>query len=130
MRWNYSFSARESDTMEEGEQRSSTRLSKHIINFCKIHDSTFPCVKQNALRGAETECAKLYHIYRDENFQPQVKVVVICKSKGYTLRPLFDLYENLIAFGYGYYLKEGTSTIEHFDIQTPDTIYRCKRGSL
>lgn len=28
------------------------------------------------------------------------------------------------------YLKEGTSTIEHFDIQTPDTIYRCKRGSL
>ena len=27
-----------------------TRLSKHIINFCKIHDSTFPCVKQNALR--------------------------------------------------------------------------------
>lgn len=24
----------------------SDRLSKHIINFCKIHDSTFPCVKQ------------------------------------------------------------------------------------
>ena len=67
--------------------------------------------KAKRIAGAETECAKLYHIYRDENFQPQVKVVVICKSKGYTLRPLFDLYENLIAFGYGYYLKEGTSTI-------------------
>ena len=26
------------------------RIAKHIINFCKIHDSTFPCVKQNALR--------------------------------------------------------------------------------
>ena len=82
------------------------------------------------IAGAETECAKLYHIYRDKNFQPQVKVVVICKSEGYTLRPLFDQYNNLIAFGYGYYLKEGASTVEHFDIQTPDTIYRCKRGSL
>ena len=29
----------------------SDEASKHIINFCKIHDSTFPCVKQNALRG-------------------------------------------------------------------------------
>ena len=97
-----------------------------------LQDTRFNVSMRKAKRiaGAETECAKLYHIYRDENFQPQVKVVVICKSKGYTLRPLFDLYENLIAFGYGYYLKEGTSTIEHFDIQTPDTIYRCKRGSL
>lgn len=68
-----------------------------------LQDTRFNVSMRKAKRiaGAETECAKLYHIYRDENFQPQVKVVVICKSKGYTLRPLFDLYENLIAFGYG-----------------------------
>ncbi len=97
-----------------------------------LHDTRFDVTMRQAKRtaGAETECAKLYHIYRDENFQPQVKVVVICKSNGYTLRPLFDQYGNLIAFGYGYYLKEGVSTVEHFDIQTPNTIYRCRRGTL
>lgn len=78
--------------------------------------------------GAETESAKLYRLYRDENFNPQVQVVVLSKSDGYTLRPLFDQYNNLIAFGYGYLLKEGGATVEHFDIQTPDTIYSCRRG--
>lgn len=97
-----------------------------------LQDTRFDVSMRQAKRiaGSETECAKLYHIYRDEKFQPQVKVVVICKSNGYTLRPLFDQYSNLIAFGYGYYLKEGTSTVEHFDIQTSDAIYHCKRGPV
>lgn len=82
------------------------------------------------LAGAETECAKLYHIFKDSENNPAVKVVVLSASKGYTLRPLFDQYESMIAFGYGYYLKEGTTTVEHFDIQTPQFIYRCKRLKL
>lgn len=82
------------------------------------------------IAGSETECAKLYRIYRNEDGQPDVQVVILAKSKGYTLRPLFDQYENLIAFGYGYYLKEGKETVEHFDIETPDYIYRCKRGAI
>lgn len=81
------------------------------------------------LAGAETESAKVYHIYQ-ENGVARVKVMVISKSKGYTLRPLFDQYENLTAFGYGYYLKEGERTIEHFDIHTPEYIYRCRHGLL
>ena len=60
------------------------------------------------LAGAETESAKVYHIYR-ENGMPQVKVKVISKSKGYTLRPLFDQWDNMIAFGYGYTLLEAIS---------------------
>lgn len=81
------------------------------------------------LAGAETESAKVYHIYND-NGVPKVKILVIAKSKGYTLRPLFDQYENMIAFGYGYYLNENGKTIEHFDIETPSCIYKCKHGSL
>lgn len=81
------------------------------------------------LAGAETESAKVYHIYND-NGTPKVKILVISKSKGYTLRPLFDQYENMLAFGYGYYLKEGNKTIEHFDIETPSYIFRCKHGNL
>ena len=77
------------------------------------------------LAGAETQSAKLYHIYRNEiTGLPEVKVVVLSKSKGHTLRPMFDQYGNLLAFGYGYYLKEGTGTIEHFDIHTPTFIFR------
>lgn len=81
------------------------------------------------LAGSETESAKIYHIY-DDNGKPGVKVLVISKSKGYTLRPLFDQYENLIAFGYGYNLKEGGRTIEHFDIETPAYIFRCKKANI
>lgn len=83
------------------------------------------------LAGAETESAKLYHIYRDEQtFTPRVKVIVLSKSEGYTLHPLFDQYKNLIAFGYGYFLKENGSTVEHFDIQTPRTIFKCRREKI
>ena len=85
--------------------------------------------KAKRLAGAETESAKVYHIYQEDGVA-RVKVLVISKSKGYTLRPLFDQYENLIAFGYGYYLKEGDRSIEHFDIHTPEYIYRCRHGLI
>jgi len=80
--------------------------------------------------GAEIESAKIYHIYQDKDGNPKVKVLVISKSDGYTLRPLFDQYKNMIAFAYGYSLKENGSTVEHFDILTPDVIYRCKKSGI
>lgn len=99
-------------------------------NFLK--DTRFNTTMRQAKRkaGAETESAKVYHLYRDELNQPKVKVLVISASDGYTLRPLFDQYRNLIAFGYGYFLKEGNTTVEHFDILTTDMIYRCKKSGI
>lgn len=96
-----------------------------------LRDTRFNATMRKAKRlaGAETESAKVYHIYKEDG-APRVKVLVISKSKGYKLRPLFDQYENLIAFGYGYYLKEGGNSIEHFDIQTPEYIFRCRHGAL
>jgi hypothetical protein len=96
-----------------------------------LQDTRFHTTMRQAKRlaGSETESAKIYHIY-DDNGKPGVKVLVISKSKGYTLRPLFDQYENLIAFGYGYNLKEGGRTIEHFDIETPAYIFRCKKANI
>ena len=94
-----------------------------------LKDTRFNSYMREAKRlaGAETECAKIYHIYKERGIA-HVKVKVISKSAGYTLRPLFDQWDNLIAFGYGYYLNENGSSIEHFDIETPDFIYRCKLG--
>lgn len=56
-----------------------------------LQDTRFHTTIRQAKRlaGAETESAKVYHIY-DDNGKPGVKVLVISKSKGYTLRPLFD----------------------------------------
>ena len=96
-----------------------------------LKDTRFNTTMRQAKRlaGAETECAKLYHIYRNEETgKAEVKVVLLAKSLGYTLRPLFDQYGTMLAFGYGYYLKEGVNTVEHFDIQTPKAIYRCKKN--
>lgn len=96
-----------------------------------LQDTRFHTTMRQAKRlaGAETESAKVYHIY-DDNGKPGVKVLVISKSKGYILRPLFDQYENMIAFGYGYNLKEGDRTVEHFDIETPSYIFRCKKVNI
>lgn len=97
-----------------------------------LKETRFNTTMRQAKRkaGAETESAKVYHLYRDESNKPKVKVLVISASDGYTLRPLFDQYRNLIAFGYGYFLKEGNTTIEHFDILTTDMIYRCKKSGI
>ena len=94
-----------------------------------IKDTRFNSTIREAKRlaGAETECAKVYHIYRDGN-EPRVKAKVIARSNGYTLRPLFDQWDNLVAFGYGYYLNENGTSVEHFDIETPMIIYRCRLG--
>ena len=94
-----------------------------------LKDTRFNSTMREAKRlaGAETECAKVYHIYR-ENGLPRVKAKVIARSNGYTLRPLFDQWDNLVAFGYGYYLNENGTSVEHFDIETPEIIYRCRLG--
>lgn len=77
------------------------------------------------LAGSETECAKIYHVYKDSNSKPRIRSVVISKSMGYTLRPLFDQYGDLIAFGYGYTSSIGNKTTEHFNIYTSDMLYKC-----
>ncbi len=87
--------------------------------------------KFKRLAGAETEAAKLYHIYRDERTNGiMVKCVILARSLGYQLRPMFDQYGNLTAFAYGYQLKENGKTVQHWDIQTAEMIFFCKKGNI
>lgn len=101
-----------------------------LMRFFK--DTRFNTTIREAKRlaGAETECAKLYHVYIDEEGKKQVVVKVLAHSKGDRLRPLFDQYDRLVSFGHGYSLKTEGRVVEHFDIYFPDVIYRCKRGSI
>lgn len=83
------------------------------------------------LAGAETEAALLYHVYRADNAdRREVKSVVLARSTGYRLRPLFDQYGNMTAFGYGYVVKEGGRNVQHWDFQTPDLLAYCHKAPL
>lgn len=97
-----------------------------------LRDIRFDTIIRQAKRtaGAETEAAILFHLYQDDNGTAAVKPLVLSRSKGYTLRPLFDQYGNMLAFGYGYSLKAGQRTIEHFDLETPSTIYQAQKANI
>lgn len=98
-----------------------------------IRNTRFNSTMRQAKRlaGAETESAKIYHLYRDDRSGArQVKSMVISRSNGYRLRPLFDQYRNMTAFAYGYKLKESGRTVQHWDIQTPDMLFFCRKGSI
>lgn len=86
--------------------------------------------KVKRLAGAETESAKLYHLYRNEKNEAEVKVVVLARSTGYKLRPLFDQYGTLVAFAFGYTVKTSGKSVQHWDIQTKDFYFNCKKGAV
>lgn len=83
------------------------------------------------LAGSETESAMLFRVYQDvENGRsvPKCQIRVLAKSKGDDIYVRWDQYENIISIGWGYYVKEdNNNTNYHFDIFTPEIIYRSRR---
>lgn len=78
------------------------------------------------LAGAETECAKLYALYKDEG-EPKLRIIVLSYSKGYKLRPLFNRYGDLKAFALGFTIRLADDNLQDcWDIYTSETIYHCK----
>lgn len=80
------------------------------------------------LAGAETQAAMIFRVFRNNENKPDCQIRVLAKSKGDEIYARWDMYENLVSFAWGYYVKDSsTETSYHFDIFTPDVIYRCKR---
>lgn len=70
----------------------------------------------------------LFRVFRNNDGKPDVQIRVLARSKGDEIYARWDIYENLVSFSWGYYVKEDSaSTTYHFDIFTPEMIYRCKR---
>ena len=104
---------------------------KLFTDFLKSQRFDANMRKAKRLAGSETQSAKLYHIFRDERTnEMQVRSVVLARQTGYRLRPLFDQYGNLRAFAYGYTLTERGKSVQHWDIQTPDFLFYCKKASI
>ena len=73
----------------------------------------------------------LFRVFRDANDAPDVQIRVLAKSKGDEIYTRWDQYENLISIAWGYYVREQeNSLVYHFDINTPNIIYRCTRKSI
>lgn len=102
-----------------------------FTDFLKAQRFNANMRKVKRLAGAETQAAKLYHIFRDEaTSEMQVRTVVLARQTGYRLRPMFDQYGNLRACAYGYTLTEKGKSIEHWDIQTPELLFYCKKSPI
>lgn len=80
------------------------------------------------LAGAETQSAMLFRVFRNRENEPDCQIRVLARSKGDEIYARWDIYENLVSFAWGYYVKEDSSTtVYHFDIFTPEKTYRCKQ---
>ena len=89
-----------------------------FMDFLEEMDFNSTIRQAKRLAGAETESARLYHIYNEKGVM-QVKMVVLARSLGYRLRPLFDQYGKLIAFAYGYTLRENGHCTRHWTYKRP-----------
>lgn len=90
-------------------------------------DSNMRKVKRIA--GAETECAKYYRLYKDEDDKPQCDVVILARSLGYELRTLKDQYGKLVAAAHGYKLRGADGKpVQYWEILTPQATYIARKS--
>lgn len=80
--------------------------------------------------GAETQSAMLFRVFKNKQGKPDCQVRVLAKSKGDGIYSRWDIYGNLLSFGWEYHVKDGGETLRHFDLFTDKVIYRCvsKKG--
>jgi hypothetical protein len=99
---------------------------KNVIKNTRFDSKIRQCKR---LAGAETQSAMLFRVFRNNEGKPDVQIRVLARSKGDEIYSRWDIYENLVSFAWGYYVKEdSTHTVYHFDIFTPEVIYRCRQG--
>lgn len=128
--------SQEKDVLEARKAQIEANIDANDAKFQKLvdtlHDARFDAALRECKRyaGAEGCSAMLFHTYQQDN-QPKMLIRVLAKSKKDDIYTLFDQYERLIIFAWGYTTKESdTETKKHYDIYTKDIIYNCTKDSL
>lgn len=81
--------------------------------------------------GAEGSAAILYHVYKDDDGNPKLRLKVLAKSTNDDIYAIKDQYGRMKAFAWSYYVKEaGAHTVQHIEVYTKKTIYYCKRAQI
>lgn len=98
----------------------------------RVKDLRFNAKIREAKRfaGSETESAMLFRVFRNDEGSADCQIRVLANSKSDEIYTKFDQYENLAAFAWGYYVKEGEDTTYHFDLYTAKTNYYCTKRAL
>lgn len=104
---------------------------KAYLDFIKDTHFNSKIRQCKRLAGAETESAMLFRWYRDEDNKPGCQIRVLARSKGDEIYTMFDQYEKMVAFAWGYYLKDDADgAVYHFDVFTKKGIYHCTKKAL
>lgn len=114
----------------EGKGKDLERLCRKVWDDNKLDYESKNIAE---LMMSETHCAELWYDYTDTEYwkgtvlqasTKKVGVMILAESKGDKLYPIFDEYQDLIAFGRGYKVKVDNKEIEHFDYYTKDFIVK------
>lgn len=75
---------------------------KDVIKRTRFDSKVRQCKR---LAGAETQSAMLFRVFRNNEGKPDVQIRVLARSKGDEIYSRWDIYENLVSFAWGYYVK-------------------------
>lgn len=109
------------------------KLEPAFDKFLDFLDDTYfheKLYEARRITGSETECAKIYTIYRDEDGNTEVISQLKSNGNGDVLYPLFNQYGKMVAFAIGYYMRdEKLQQQEHFDVYTNKRIWKFKKNT-
>lgn len=77
--------------------------------------------------GIEGCSAMLYHVYRENN-EPKLTIKVLSKQEDDDIYTLFDQYNRLVAFAWGYNTVDAANkVVHHYDIYMSDYQWKCEQ---
>lgn len=98
----------------------------------ELHQARFDAHLREAKRfaGAEGCSALLFHTYQQDG-EAKMLIRTLAKSKKDDIYTLFDQYDRLVAFAWGYNTRDTEGKpVRHYDIYTANTIYNCEQTSF
>lgn len=111
-------------TQDSEDTDDAFKAFSDVIKRTRFNSKIRQCKR---LAGAETESAMLFRTFKDKEGKPDVQVKVLAHSLGDDLYTRWDEYGNLMAVGWGHYIREDKKSVYHFDIYMADKIYHCKQ---
>ena len=94
---------------------------KDFLDEMYFNEDLYDCRR---ITGSETECAKIYSLYKNEDGEVEVVCQVKSNSKGDVLYPMFNQYGKMVAFAIGYTMRNiDLEMEEHFDVYTRKKIW-------
>lgn len=95
---------------------------KRLIKRTRFDSKIRQCKR---IAGSETESALLFRVFKNDEGKADCQARVLANSKGDTMYTLFDIYENLLSFGWEYSSSTNGEIIRHFNVYTAGITFYC-----